>query len=74
MARRVVSRLGAMSAADLSPESARLVDACAGAWDVLDDLAYRDWSQIDQSRARVWLERIIEASDAVTPRPTADKA
>ena len=47
---------------------ATLVDACADAWDVLDDLVYGDWSDIDQQRARTVLERIIEASDALSPR------
>jgi hypothetical protein len=51
-----------------------LADAVAWAWDVLDDLAYGDWSQIDQQRARAALERIIEASDAVTPRRTSERA
>jgi hypothetical protein len=74
-AREILRSRATPIGADADAELAGLVaEAVAEAWDVLDDLAYGDWSQIDQQRARAALERIIEASDAVTPRRASERA
>jgi hypothetical protein len=44
--------------------NATVAEACAAAWDVLDDLAYGDWSLIDQAAARAAIVAIIQVSDA----------
>jgi hypothetical protein len=57
--RRAADQLTRAAAAN-----ATVAEACAAAWDVLDDLAYGDWSLIDQAAARAAIVAVIEASDA----------